>query len=99
MSIIGWRITKDHCWQPGDLSKSREGRIYFMEPEHRFKVREILDGNHVQQFQIFDDDGNLYYEGVATPATEFEPLEWAKDDAGATSIKYKNPNTGEFETL
>jgi hypothetical protein len=45
------------------------------------------------QFRIYDDDGILYYEGLSDEE-EFEPLDWAMHDAGATAIHYKQPNGG-----
>lgn len=44
-----------------------------------------------EKFKLYDDDGNLYYEGRASNQDDevaFEPLDWAMADSGCTDIKY-----------
>ena len=54
-------------------------------------------------FRIYDDDGNLYYRGRhfgdSGSESGFEPLDWATGFAGATTIKYRNAETGVWEVL
>ncbi len=54
-----------------------------------------------KKFRMFDDDGELYYEGIAEPddeCSEFEPLDdYGMPNAGCTEIKYFE--NGEWETL
>jgi hypothetical protein len=52
-------------------------------------------------FRLFDDDGNLYYEGRVFGDYEgFEPLDdFGTPNAGCTRIEYKNPLTDEWEPL
>ena len=55
-------------------------------------------------FVIYDDDDNLYYRGRFYPVGTsderlFMPLDWAMNNAGATYIKYRNPDTGKWEIL
>lgn len=60
-----------------------------------------------RKFKIYDDDGIHYYTGVIylDPDTsegedEFGPLDdFGTPNAGATEIRYKNDETGEWETL
>lgn len=55
-------------------------------------------------FMLFDDDNNLYLDGVMTPELYdspdiMEPLDYAMDAWGCTSIKVQNPKTGKFEII
>lgn len=51
-----------------------------------------------ERFKMLDDDGEVYYEGLATPDAVFAPLyDLGMPDAGCTEIQYyKN---GKWETL
>lgn len=43
------------------------------------------------KFRLYDDDGELYYEGLSSDAeTEaaFDPLDWAMGHSGCTRIDY-----------
>ena len=53
---------------------------------------------------LYDDDDELYYEGYYVNSEddfegEFEPLDWAMNNAGCTRIDYRNGETGKMETL
>jgi hypothetical protein len=54
-------------------------------------------------FQLFDDDGELYYRGRHfgdwMSERGFDPLDWAMGYAGCTCIKYRDPETGKWEVL
>ena len=53
------------------------------------------------RFQLFDDDGHLYYEGQSATCDDeaaFEPLDWAMNDSGCTYIEYRQPD-GTWEML
>lgn len=44
------------------------------------------------EFRLKDDDDNVYYYGRANECDSeeaFEPLDWAMNDSGCTSIEYK----------
>ena len=61
---------------------------------------EGLDGFYIDGFP----DDNLYYRGRFYPVGTsderlFMPLDWAMNNAGATYIKYRNPDTGKWEIL
>jgi hypothetical protein len=62
----------------------------------------------VQWFKMYDSDRNLYYSGVRTGEADelggseelFEPLdEFGTPNAGATEIRYYNPDTKEWDSL
>lgn len=53
------------------------------------------------RFQLFDDDGNVYYEGRSSSADDddaFDPLDWAESDSGCTYIEYQQAD-GTWEIL
>ena len=51
---------------------------------------ERLKQGHGFQFRMFDDDGELYYEGRCT-IESFAPLDdFGMPNAGCTTIKYRN---------
>ena len=53
-------------------------------------------------FRLLDDDGEIYAYGKSTDnSTEaaFDPLDQYMYEYGCTEIQYKNPETGEYETL
>lgn len=82
-----WVITKDHIngFDPDTDSLSD-------------RVKEIIkDGT---AFRLYDDDGELYYEGrflMTDDHTGFEPLDWGANNAGCTEIKlFEN---GKWATL
>ena len=52
------------------------------------KVKQAVD-NGWHRFRLYDDDGELYYEGYSK-IMSFGPLAWAREYAGCTEIKYKN---------
>lgn len=55
------------------------------------------------KFRLYDDDGELYYEGRSTDSTTeaaFDPLDcYGKPNAGAVTIKYLSEETGEWVVL
>lgn len=57
----------------------------------------------VKRWRCLDDDGEVYYEGRYIGSGEadgFGPLEdFARPDAGATTIEYLNPANGQWEAL
>ena len=85
---IEWTITKNLI----DPSDGSYGTARTSE------VSELM----IHKFRIYDDDGELYLEGVASNQSyenAFEPLDWAMSMYGATEIKYKSLKTGKWETL
>lgn len=91
--MYAWTITKDHI---ADLSAARgtNANAESMVGPSRAKLThdEIVAHPDKQYFQMFDDDGELYYEGYIVGDHEgFEPLDdFGQPNAGATTIKYAN---------
>lgn len=97
-----WIITKDHLeGGPGDSDVGTAG------PSRATEEQVELARTQGRPFKIYDDDGELYYEGRCWSADQdnglgeehFGPLQdFGTPNAGATEIKYKN-DQGEWETL
>jgi len=83
-----WKITKNII----DLNEDHQ-----VSHDHK----EGADLPH--HFRLFDDDGELYFEGVSDDDSSedaFSPLdEYAMPSYGCTEIQYLNPTTKEYETL
>lgn len=104
-----FKILRDHLAEQDseDFTQSRAGWTFrygfhevYGDCVTRMKEADLpADVEFTQKFRLFDDDGELYYEGVATARVDFAPLDWAENDAGCTEIQYKNPKTGAWETL
>ena len=88
-----WIITRDHIYERFK-AECPDG----FEPPYRndagtCSVGNIFADTDIKKelpflFKIYDDDGELYYEG-RSDEEEFEPLDWATWNAGATEIHYK----------
>ena len=51
------------------------------------------------EFKMYDDDGNLYYEGRCLSNDHFGPMDdFGEENAGCTEIRYRQDN-GKWETL
>ena len=90
---ILWEITKDHIGD-GDLDGLSSS---FGQPIFRHDYSDLM----VHKFRLYDDDGELYYEGVATNQdceSAFEPLDWGMANDGCTDIQYLTPS-GKWESL
>ena len=52
------------------------------------------------KFKIYDDDGELYCEGLSDDDCSFDPLDdYGMPSLGATEIHYLNPKTGHYDVL
>lgn len=54
------------------------------------------------KFRLLDDDGFVYAYGYSNDDSSeeaFRPLDEIGSQYGCTEIQYKNPKTGEYETL
>lgn len=78
-------ITKDHICD-GDLDNAKFGNMKALE-----------EGKAVHKFRLFDDDNEMYYEGLSTNSSSFDPLDWAMEHDGCTDIKYLE--NGKWESL
>mgnify|MGYP003153688280 FL=1 len=87
-----WTITEDHIGG---------GAVGVVGPRSATLTSEeiIAAGHH---FRMYDDDGELYYEGYCTNNTDeraFAPLEhFGTPNAGCTGIKYEGAS-GKYEWL
>ena len=91
MKAFGWVITKDHI---NDGESEGYGRT--MGAREPGPIRDHITKNG-QAFRLFDDDGELYYEGrflMGENHTGFEPLDWAMNNAGCTEIKFYEHQKG-----
>ncbi len=104
----GWIITKDNLheqWaKEGIADPSDKPAVGVIGPRSvpDSIVKQLKAGKGVP-FKMYDDDGTLYYSGRyigPMDETAFAPLEdFGTPDSGATSIKYRNRDTGKWETL
>ena len=57
------------------------------------------------EFRLFDDDGELYYEGLCKDLDDqdadsaFAPLDWAMNDVGCTRMDYRKKGETAWQTL
>ena len=82
---ILWKITKDHI---------NEGERDDVMPTFHQTLRHDYSDLMIHKFKLYDDDGQLYFEGLSTNQdceSAFQPLDWAMADAGCTDIKYLTP--------
>lgn len=91
-----WIITKDFINEGEEFNRAMNS--YSSE-----NAKELLTDENAHTFRMYDDDGELYYEGLCSDADSeeaFEPLDdFGEPDAGCTEIRYKNKQTQKFETL
>lgn len=92
------RIDKDHIAEPGE--ESRAGFQFNTMPTYAIEriigvstemLPGGLDGIAPIPFRMYDDDGELYYEGQLSDDPDCEnqsaALRWGEADAGCTTIK------------
>lgn len=61
---------------------------------------DLVKKGFTEPFQLLDDDGELYYSGLAKPDADFDPLDnFGMPNAGCTEIKYYSKKTNSWETL
>jgi hypothetical protein len=87
MSKYGWIITKDFISEGGKPG-TNSNAVGVMGPKGcKFSKDEIC--NKGVKFEMYDDDGILYYEGYLLHGSGFEPLDdFGTPNAGAVDIKY-----------
>lgn len=102
-----WVITKDHTEPPdtagamNDVGWGQDDRGALVRLDIAMARVRARDSDMVP-FKLYDDDGELYYEGASRDLGEeeeraFAPLDWAMRNAGCTRLDYlKN---GKWETL
>lgn len=73
-------------------------------PEYRYvnlddpKTKEFIKENMSVKFRLFDDDGELYYEGLATEA-DFDAQDCFEASDGVTYTMYMTKGMTKWEML
>lgn len=72
-------------------------RTTLSEEKHRIqKGLKFKTDKHKYPFRLFDDDGELYYEGLSVENNSFEPLDEEQPNSGVTEIHYFNDRKWEL---
>lgn len=99
---MAWMITRDLLNEQGISDDSAVG---ICGPSNIAEVARLkLERGEGHMFLMFDDDDELYYEGLLlgdpTSHQGFAPLDdFGMPDSGCTYIKYYNEDTKEWEVL
>jgi hypothetical protein len=109
-----WIITADHInTSPGDTTRlhyrgtTKAWNLSYRgaNPEAKAFMLDAFKESMNYEFRLYDDDGELYYEGLckdldqANEDAAFRPLDWAMNDVGATTMKYRKKGETEWKTL
>ena len=104
MARYKWIITEDHVKEAGAPTGTNLNAIGLQGPRgcDARTAAELPD-----KFRMYDDDDELYYEGVSdcltnpeAPEGGFEPLDdFGRPNAGCTRIDYYNHLTDSWDTL
>lgn len=85
---LTWVITKD------------EGVVNDCENATAEQKEKLVTFGYTEKFKMYDDDGELYYSGLAKLNADFDPLDdFGTPNAGCTEIRYYNKTTKKHETL
>lgn len=107
MSTYAWIIDKDHLYPEGEEGVYSGPGITGPRNAPDELVAKLKAGEG-EKFRMYDDDGELYYEGRIVFVDEamkdgldaFGPLDdYGTPNAGATHIKYRDPATKEWNQL
>ena len=98
-----WKTTR-HFGPVKDDRKVWNGRFTKNDKDAIGTDRDAIDWSGAEEFRAYDDDGVLYAHGLIVTGNDFanlfEPLdEFLMPSWGCTELRYKNPKTGQFETL
>lgn len=99
---MSWVITEDHLDSGFPHSRVGTGREDINQPiQSNLKESIVTDPIKIK---LFDDDGELYYEGIISREWFnkdelycFDPLHFAANDAGCTYMQYED--NGQWNTL
>lgn len=88
---MSWIIDVDHIATPGATAGTNENAVGLMGPRGY-----AGDGSELtHKFRMFDDDGELYYEGRCSSCDDddaFGPLDdFGQPNAGCAKIRYLMP--------
>lgn len=100
---MAWIITRDVLAEQNDNKFGNETGIYGPRDCSEVTYNKLQRGDG-HMFLMFDDDDELYYEGLLlgdpTSHQGFSPLDdFGTPNAGCTYIKYYNAETKEWEVL
>jgi hypothetical protein len=108
-----WLIPKDLIASAGESTAVGEGNVS-QESRNIIRalpseaVGSFLAGftkSWSHEIRLYDDDGELYYEGrcdqldQADQDAAFAPQDWATNEAGCTSTKYRKVGATKWEDL
>lgn len=101
----GWIIDTDHLYDPTDPEVASDKDTMGPARISEETTNRLVSGEG-KPFQMYDDDGELYYTGriIVPPGEEdgellFRPLsDFGEGNAGCTEIRYQN-DKGEWKTL
>lgn len=108
-----WIITKDLIAEPGEKTRVGFGvlkhtTIATLPPKgasERRAAKEVYVATLPYEFRLYDDDNVLYYEGRCADITQvpeeqaFAPQDWAMNDSGCTSTKFRKVGATDWEYL
>jgi hypothetical protein len=86
--MAAWAITQDYQAEIGARPGTNANAVGLVGPRTaKLTFDEIVKHPDGKRFQMRDDDGELYYEGVLVGGDGFEPLDdFGEPNAGCTSI-------------
>jgi hypothetical protein len=89
---VAWIITRDHLEEQGS-EYNRTGHRYGSTRGQSDPWTDERDKDNALAFRLYDDDGELYYEGLVTDDEFCEGQlacrDWGMYDAGCTRIEVK----------
>lgn len=93
-----WVVTVDKITGDENEDESRVGFVLPRMADARLAEQVQKAGDHRVRFELFDDDGELYYAGFLTYDPDrcdeeeaiMSPLSWGMDDAGAARIVFRD---------
>ncbi|MDP9155317.1 MAG: hypothetical protein M3O74_13815 [Pseudomonadota bacterium] len=108
-----WIITKDLIAEPGEKTRVGYGALMratvaTLPPKgtaERNDAKKAYIATLPFEFRLYDDDNVLYYEGRCADITKvcadeaFAPQDWAMNEAGCTSTKYRKVGDVRWEDL
>jgi hypothetical protein len=109
-----WIITVDHINnregdspQVGKMMCPPElaAQLRAASPAERQVIRDAFKAAMTDEFRLYDDDGELYYEGLCLDLdnqdgdSAFQPLDWAMGDVGCTEMRHRKRGVGDWATL
>jgi hypothetical protein len=71
------KITEDKLWKPNDPFINRKGTLLI----------DFKDRGELVKFRCLDDDGEVYYVGVADDEALEAVFDWAARDSGVTVLQ------------